>query len=162
LSDTLIVSSDSFPEKWKQEFEGLLYLGYLRKEVLDIPFHKFVVRTLTINEKLEISLLTKEYVDTIGYGRAYRAAVVAAGLETVDGRTLLPSNKGTNVLRQKFEYVINSWYDAVIDVLFKHIDELEGQVLIVLQELGIYKSGAEVVPIFEDEVDDKEDPKGGK
>jgi hypothetical protein len=162
LSDILIVSSDSFPEKWKQEFEGLLYLGYLRKEVLDIPFHKFVVRTLTINEKLEISLLTKEYVDTIGYGRAYRAAVVAAGLETVDGRTLLPSNKGTNVLRQKFEYVINSWYDPVVDILFREIDDLEGQVLIVLQELGILKSDSDFIPIFEDEAKDKEDPKDGK
>jgi len=162
LSDTLIVSSDSFPEKWKQEFEGLLYLGYLQKEVLDIPFHKFVVRTLTINEKLEISLLTKEYVDTLGYGRAYRAAVVAAGLETVDGRTLLPAVKGTNVLRQKFEYIINSWYDAVIDILFKQIDELEGQVLIVLQELGIFKSDSNITPIFKDEEEEKEDPKDGK
>ena len=68
-----------FPEKWKAPFEGLLYLGHLEKEV-EIPFHKFVVRTLTSGEKIKISLITSELADTLGYGRSYRAAVVAAGL----------------------------------------------------------------------------------
>jgi len=151
----------SFPDEWKKEFEGLLYLGHLEKEVDTIPFHTFVVRTLTVNEKLEVSLLTKDYVDTIGYGRAYRAAVVAAGLQSVDGRALVPSTTQKNILRQKYEYVINGWYDPVIDLLYAEIDKLEGSVLTVLQELGILGT-EKIVPIFEDEEQSGDDPKDGK
>ena len=79
----------TFPEAWKDEFEGLLFLGYLQSEVTQIPFHKFIVKTLTINEKIEVSLLTKSYVDTIGFNRAWKAATVAAGLVSVDGRPLI-------------------------------------------------------------------------
>lgn len=156
------LGAEVFPEEWKEPFEGLLYLGYLHKEVKKIPFHTFVVRTLTVNEKLEITLATKDYQDTVGYGRAYRAAVVAAGLESVDGRELIPSVKGTNTFRQKFEYVINSWYDNVIDLLFAEIDELEGQVFKVLQEIGIFPKDSIITPIFKDEEESGDTPKGGK
>lgn len=152
----------TFPDEWKVQFEGLLYLGYLSKEVTSIPFHHFVVRTLTVAEKLEVSLLTKEYVDTIGYGRAYRAAIVAAGLQFVDGRELLPATTNTGILRQKFDYVVNGWYDSVVDLLYKEIDDLEGQVLRVLQELGILKSSSDITPIFKDEEKAGDNPKDGK
>ena len=156
------LGAEVFPEEWKEPFEGLLYLGYLHKEIKKIPFHTFVVRTLTVNEKLEVTLATKEYQETVGYGRAYRAAVVAAGLESVDGRELIPAVKGTNTFRQKFEYVINSWYDGVIDILFAEIDELEGQVFKVLQEIGILPKDSTVTPIFKDEEKNSDIPKDGK
>ena len=63
---TTINDMNTFPDEWKDEFEGLLFLGQLKREVTRIPFHKFVVSTLTVNDKLEISLLTKPYLDTIG------------------------------------------------------------------------------------------------
>ena len=151
----------SFPEEWKTEFEGLLYLGHLEKEVTSIPFHTFVVRTLTVNEKLAISLLTKEFQDTLGYGRSYRAAVVAAGLQSVDGRPLVPGSKGINILRQKYDYVTNGWYDPVIDTLFEEINALEGRVLGVLEEIGMYKADV-ATPIFEDEKETSDTPKDGK
>jgi len=152
---------DSFPEEWKDEFEGLLFLGRLQREVTRIPFHKFVVRTLTVNEKLEVSLIAKPFIETIGYGRAYKTAVVAAGLVSVDGRELIPANKGINVIRQKYEYVVNNWYDTVIDFLYDEIDALENRVIIVLQELGIIEP---VVPfnVFEDADVDDDTPKDGE
>jgi len=162
MTNTITGTSAVFPDEWKMEFEGLLYLGYLSKEITTIPFHHFTVRTLTVSEKLEIALLTKEYVDTIGYGRSYRAAVVAAGLERVDGRELVSSTTQLSVLKQKYDYVINSWYDPVIDLLYKEIDDLEGQVLTVLQELGIFKLSTEIIPIFKDEEKLGDDPKDGK
>ena len=152
---------ETFPDKWKREFEGLLYLGHLESEVTSIPFHKFVVRTLTVNEKLAVSLITKDFQDTIGYGRAYRAAVVAAGLESVDGRSLIDGSKGTNVLRQKFDYVTNGWYDSVIDILFAEIDRLEGQVLEVLKEIGMISTN-KTEAIFKDEEESPDTPKDGK
>jgi len=151
---------ETFPEEWKKEFEGLLYLGHLEKTVTSIPFHSFVVRTLTVNEKLQVSLITKEFVDSIGYGRAYRAAVVAAGLQSVDGRPLVPATININYLRQKFDYVTNGWYDGVIDVLYQEIDQLESKVLIVLKELGIFEDNSNP-SIFKDQ-ESKDTPKDGK
>ena len=151
--------SNTFPDKWKAPFEGLLYLGYLEKEV-EIPFHKFTVRTLTSGDKIAVSMITAELADTLGYGRSYRAAVVAAGLVLVDGQKLLISERDTNILRQKYDYVITSWHDAVIDILFEAINELEGRVLEVLDELDIIKLN-KVTPIFEENKSGDEVPKDG-
>jgi uncharacterized protein YuzB (UPF0349 family) len=152
---------DTFPDEWKDEFEGLLFLGKLQREVTRIPFHKFVVSTLTVNDKLEISLLTKPYLDTIGYGRSYKAAVVAAGLISVDGRDLIPGNKNLNVIQQKYDYVAGNWYDAVIDILYEEIEILENRVVLVLQELGIIK---QTIPfdVFQETQEETDTPKDGK
>lgn len=152
---------DTFPEEWKDEFEGLLYVGYLQREVTQIPFHKFVVRTLNVNEKLEVSLITKPYLESIGYSRAYKAAIVAAGLMSVDGKQLVPSSKNINVVRQKYEYVINNWYDNVIDLLYKEIELLEDRVILVLQELGILEPLIQL-DIFEKTQEETDTPKDGK
>jgi hypothetical protein len=151
---------ETFPDEWKDEFEGLLFVGYLQREITRIPFHKFVVKTLTINDKLEISLLTKPYLESVGYGRAYKAAVVAAGLVSVDGRELVSSNKNINVIKQKYDYVVNNWYDTTIELLYNEIEALENRVIIVLQELGIISP---VIPmsIFEDEDEEIDIPKDG-
>ena len=151
---------DTFPEAWKDEFEGLLYLGYLQKEITKIPFHKFVIKTLTINEKLEISLICKPHTDMIGYSRAYKAAVVAAALVSVDGRELIASSKNTNALKQKYDYVVNNWYDTVIDLIYDECESLEYKVVWVLQELGII---SQITPesVFADE-EENDSPKDGK
>jgi len=150
---------DTFPAEWREEFEGLLYLGYLQSEVTQIPFHKFIVKTLTVNEKIEVSLLTKPYVDTVGFNRAWKAAVVAAGLVSVDDRPLVAINKNTNTLQQKYDYVINNWYDIVVEILYNEIQKLEDKVIIVLQELNIIEP---VIPasVFEDE-ERSDNPKDG-
>jgi len=151
---------DTFPDEWKEEFEGLLYLGYLQREVTKIPFHKFVVRTLTTNEKIEVSLLTKPYVETVGFSRAWKAATVAAGLVSVDGRDLIPVGKNNNILRQKYDYVIENWYDITIEILYQEIDSLENQSIAVLQHLGILEP---IVPedIFVQDSQETDTPKDG-
>jgi hypothetical protein len=150
---------DTFPDAWKDEFEGLLFLGYLQSEVTQIPFHKFVVRTLTINEKIEISLLTKPYLDSVGFNRAWKSATVAAGLVSVDGRPLISSNKTVNSLQQKYDYVTQNWYDVVVELLYEEIQKLEDKAIIVLGELGVIDK---VVSdsVFEDE-QDTDTPKDG-
>lgn len=151
---------DTFPEEWKDEFEGLLFLGYLQKEVTQIPFHKFVIRTLTINEKIDVSLITKPYVDSVGFNRAWKSAVVAAGLVSVDGRELVSSNKSINSLQQKYDYVTSNWYDIVVELLYEEIQKLEDTVIIVLGELGIIPRVA-TTSVFEDE-QESDIPKDGK
>ncbi len=138
----------TFDETWKKNFEGLLYLGKLEKEVVSIPLHKFVVRTLTVNEQLEVLLITQPYADGIGYSRAYKAAVVAAGLVSVDGQLLIATDKNSNVLRQKWDYVTNGWYEPVVDVLYDEIDQLHARMIEVCQEIGVLPKDDEIVQIF--------------
>jgi len=140
----------TFPDAWKDEFEGLLFLGYLQSEVTQIPFHKFVVKTLTINEKIEVSLITKPYLDSVGFNRAWKSATVAAGLVSVDDRPLIPSLKSVNSLKQKFDYVTQNWYDVVVEILYDEIQRLEDKAIVVLGELGILQTVA-TNSIFADE-----------
>jgi hypothetical protein len=150
----------TFPDAWKDEFEGLLFLGYLQKEVTQVPFHKFVIRTLTVKQKIEISLMTKDYVDTIGFNRAWKAASVAAALVSVDGRELIAGSKNVNSLQQRYEYITNNWYDIVIEILFNELEQLENRVILVLYELGIIKTNAEQ-DIFADSAETNDIPKDG-
>ena len=152
------MSALTFDDKWKKDFEGLLYLGKLEKEVTSIPLHKFIVRTLTVNEQLEVLLITQPYADGIGYARAYKAAVVAAGLVSVDGKELVPSDKNSNILRQKWDYVTNGWYEPVIDILYEEIDQLHARMIEVCQEIGVLPNEDDVVQIFV-ENGGSEDPK---
>ena len=80
---------------------------------------------------------------------------------SVDGKELIPGSKTLNVIKQKYDYVVQNWYDAVIDILYEEIDILENRVVIVLQELGIIEP---VVPfdIFEQTEEEKDTPKDGK
>lgn len=131
--------TSTFPDDWKQDFEGLTYLGYLDTTVRDIPYHEFVIRTLTVGEKIEIHQILKD-VDInnpAAYLRAYKAAVVAATLVSVDGKPLIAVDKKHSVVREKYLYVVNSWYDPVIDILYRRANELELRSLQVLYELGI-------------------------
>ena len=152
------MSALTFDDKWKKDFEGLLYLGKLEKEITSIPLHKFIVRTLTVNEQLEVLLITQPYADGIGYARAYKAAVVAAGLVSIDGKELVPSDKNSNILRQKWDYVTNGWYEPVIDILFEEIDQLHARMIEVCQEIGVLPNEDDVVQIFV-ENGGSEDPK---
>ena len=138
-----------------------MFLGYLQREVTKIPFHKFVIKTLNINDKLEVSLITKPYMDSSGFGRAYKAAIVAASLVSVDGKQLVPSNRNINVVRQKYDYVIDNWYDSTIDLLYEEVDSLENRVIFVLQELGILEPFVDF-NIFEQTEEEKDTPKDGK
>jgi hypothetical protein len=153
------LSDLTFDDRWKQDFEGLLYLGKLEKEITSIPLHKFVVRTLTVNEQLEVLLITQPYADGIGYARAYKAAVVAAGLVSIDGKELIPTDKNSNVLRQKWDYVTIGWYEPVIDVLYEEIDQLHARMIEACQEIGVLpKDDEDLTQIFV-ENGGSEDPK---
>lgn len=127
----------SFDSKWQRAFEGLTYLGHLEKEV-KIPYHSFVVRTLTTGEKIKVTELIHHLENSIGYARAYRAAVVAAALVLVDGQPLLVGSRKVDAISQKYQYLIDNWYDFVIDTLYESVNELEGNVIGVLKELGVY------------------------
>lgn len=146
-----LVWQDTFDSRWRNPFEGLAYLGHLEGDV-EIPYHSFKVRTLTTGEKIKVIAMISDMENSVNYPRAYRAAVVAAGLTLVDGKPLLVGQKSLDVIPQRYRYITDSWYDFVIDILYEKIDELEGKVLEVLKELGVYQARREVVQVVEAEV----------
>lgn len=133
-----------FDTKWQQAFEGLSYIGHLEAKV-EIPYHTFTVRTLTVGEKIKIAELIKDLEGSLGYARAYRAAVAAAGTVLVDGQPLLVGSRKVDSISQKYQYMIDNWHDFVIDILYEKINELEGKVIKVLEELGIFNAEKQTV-----------------
>lgn len=134
--DQAVETFGQFKPEWRLDFEGLAWIGYL-EDVVEIPAHKFVLRTLTVGEKLQVAQVCKEFEGTLGYARAWKAACVAAALQLVDGKPLTVPNKTVGIVRQKFEYVVNTWFDPIIDLLYERQDALEGRVLEITRELGI-------------------------
>lgn len=135
-----------FDPKWQTAFEGLAYIGHLEATV-NIPYHSFTVRTLTVGEKIKVAEMIKHLEDSLGYARAYRAAVASAGLVSVDGQPLLVGSRNIDAISQKFKYMIDNWHDFVIDSIYEKINELEGQVLKVLEELGIFSQQQTVAQV---------------
>jgi hypothetical protein len=133
-----------FPEEWKKEFEGLAYLGYLTATV-KIPFHTFTLKTLLPTEKIEIGLICRELEGTLAYAKSFKSAVVAASLLTVDGQPVIVSEKTRGFVLQKYEYIINTWHEPIIDLLYNTVNVLEGKVISVLQEMGVLGVGGNIV-----------------
>lgn len=136
IMDHDVTVSESFPQEWKNDFEGLLYLGYLEAEVT-IPHHTFIVHTLLPGAKIELASMLVDMQTSIGYGLAYKCAVVSAALDSVDDRPIIVSSKRESSIRQKYQYVINAWYEPVIDLLYTKVEELEVRQDKLMRELGI-------------------------
>lgn len=127
-----------FDPKWRMAFEGLCEIGRLMDE-FDFLGHHFVIRTLSTDEVLQTALLQKPYAESMADLRAYTAVMVAACVVSVDGKEL-PQPITTDIvdtaLRNRFEYVRQSWYPVVIDVVYDHYLNLEATVAQVVAKMG--------------------------
>ena len=124
-----------FDERFHEPFEGLTYIGDL-KTTFSYLGHSFLVKTLTSGEKIEIIRICKELEGSLGYAKLFRAATAAAGLIAVDGQPIIAAQKNVGFIQQKLEYIVNMWYDPIIDMIFEHINDLETSVLTIITELG--------------------------
>lgn len=127
-----------FDPKYKEDFEGLAYLGALEARFSYIG-HKIVVRTMTTHELLAVSRIVKDYADTIGDSRAYATAMVAMSIVTVDGiglpAPIEESDEDLDWAFQRFNYVKARWFPYVIDYVYERILLLENRVRDVLAEM---------------------------
>lgn len=127
-----------FDPRWKNDFEGLLYLGKLKK-MFNYVGHKFVIRTMTVGEVIEIGLLTRDYVNTLGEIKAYQSAVCAACVVTVDGQAPpipITDERADTVLLNRFTYINAHWFPPIIDKIYEEYLLLEDRVRQVLEEMG--------------------------
>src|SRR5574340_294822 len=116
------VEADKFPERSMEPVEGLLWLGYLSED-LELYGHRFTIRTLTRGDKLIVTLMVKEWEETLGAADAYETATVAASLVAIDGdpRTIITrSGDRTASIRRNFEEV-KGWYEPMINTLFERV-----------------------------------------
>jgi hypothetical protein len=127
-----------FDPRYRDEFEGLLYLGCLRREV-SFWGHKFLLVTPSTAERLEIALLTKPYQETVGFDFAYAAALVAAYLVEVDGRPLprpFTNEAKDTALQHRWTHVRDNFMKPVIDQLYEECYILDGLVREILDAMG--------------------------
>ena len=121
--------------RYKQDFEGLTYLGYLADE-FEVGGHRLSVRTLNTDALLEVGLWTQKFSGSLGESRAYSTAVVAAAIELLDGRPLhRPLGSGEPDFAMRVA-VVRKWYPWTIDQIYSRVMELERRVDAVLSELG--------------------------
>ena len=127
-----------FDPSHRLDFEGLLYLGKLTDTFTWLG-HKFVIRTLTVGEILEVGLIHREHVGTLAEAKAYQAAVTAACVVSVDGKQMpvpLTNEKTDTLLINRFEYVLNNWFPPTLDAIYERYLLLEDRVQKVIDEMG--------------------------
>lgn len=127
-----------FDPRHRQDFEGLMYIGKLTS-TFEWLGHKFVIRTLSTDEILEVGIIHREYAGSLADVKAYQAAVVAACVESVDGKPLplpLSSDPSDTSLINKFRFVNRSWFPPTLDVVYERYLLLEARVSQVIEAMG--------------------------
>ena len=117
---------DRFPDAVSDDVDGLLWLGYL-EDSFDYCGHDFVIRTLKMDDQLLCSLVTKEFANTLGEGKAWIAAQVALALVSVDGdEDFCPraTHDKKDYARARFNYVVSKWYEPTILRIYESYMEL--------------------------------------
>jgi hypothetical protein len=109
------------------------------KESWPVVFNRKVhLRTLTIEEELKISEITKPYIGSDGYPRAYRTAVVAAAIRTIDGKLLfnpLSDAEFDQIIVKKYEMLLK-YYPLAIDQIYARYRDMELELLALVEKLG--------------------------
>lgn len=135
-----------FNPKYKEDFEGLAFLGALEARFSFIG-HKFHIRTLATHELLAVGQIIKAYDGTIGQTKAYATAMIALSVVSVDGVGLpIPIGESKNDLDwafQRFDYVAAKWFPFTVDYVYERYLLLENRVQDVLIEMAEQAKKAE-------------------
>lgn len=127
-----------FDERYKDDFEGLAFLGALEGR-FDYIGHRFHIRTLTTDEILAVSRIVKDFEGTIGDSKAYATAMVALSVVSVDGMGLPFPYEEASVdyawAYERFNYVKAKWFPFTIDYVYERYILLEERARSVLIEM---------------------------
>lgn len=121
----------------EDEVVDLINAGRKEKHI-EVFNRKIHLRTLTIAEELKVSEITKLYIGSDGYPRAYRTAVVAAAIRTIDGQLLfnpISDSELEDIIRKKFEKLLD-YYPLAVDQIYNHYREMELELLALVEKLG--------------------------
>jgi hypothetical protein len=136
--DEIEISVDTIlQDKERDEFIEALYLGR-KSTTVDVLGHNVSIRTLTVDEELQIALVIKRWEGTQGYTRAYKSAVVAASVSDIDNTPLyVPLSQGEqdNLLKYTFDKIIH-YYPIFVDSIYEEVVKLEQTLQPLLEKLG--------------------------
>lgn len=123
----------------EEEDEAVDLVNAGRKERWPVVFGRRIhLRTLTIGEELKVSEITKPYIGTDGWGRAYRTAVVAAAIRTMDGKLLfnpMSDKEFDEIIKHKYE-ILMEYYPLGVDQIYSEYREMELELLALVEKLG--------------------------
>lgn len=125
------------PPEEEDEVVDLIHAG--RKETTFELFGRTIhLRTLTIEEELKVSEITKPYLGSDGYPRAYRTAVVAAAIRTIDGQLLfnpISTEEFSQLILKKYEKLLG-YYPLAVDQIYARYRDMELELLKLVERLG--------------------------
>jgi hypothetical protein len=119
-------------------FASLLTCGR-RTKTLHILDHTVVVQTLCGSDDLRIGLYAKPYAETVGEQRAYRIAVCAAGIVSVDGQPLVGSlfeQADNDALFDQKIKIVEKMFPTVITAIYKGVLAAEKEFVELVERLG--------------------------
>lgn len=123
----------------EEEDEAVDLINAGRKEKFVELFGRMIhLCTLTIEEELKVSEITKPYIGSDGYPRAYRTAVVAAAIRTIDGQLFfnpMSDSEFEEIIRKKFEKLI-SYYPLAVDQIYARYRDMELELLALVEKMG--------------------------
>lgn len=129
---------EELTEAESDDFRNLLFIGRL-SETVDVLGHPIALSTLSTEEDLAIGLVTKPYIGSDSYQRAYRTAIVAAAIRSIDGEPLVLAISGDTttleIVQAKFDKV-KKYYPIFLDAVYERFTELEKKLLPVVSRLG--------------------------
>lgn len=132
-------AADPPPLTVEEEDEVVDLCNVGRKQSWPVIFgRKIHLRTLTIDEELKVSEITRPYIGSDGYPRAYRTAVTAAAIRSIDGKLLfnpISAEDFENIIEKKFE-VLLSYYPLGVDQIYGRYREMELELLALVEKLG--------------------------
>jgi len=122
-----------------EEDETVDLINAGRKEVtFELFKRKIHLRTLTIDEELKVSEITKPFLQTDGYLRAYRTAVVAAAIRMIDGELFfnpISDVEFEQMIAKKFEKLLG-YYPLAVDQIYARYRDMELELLALVEKLG--------------------------
>lgn len=125
--DTENSEPEPFDPRYKEDFEGLMFLGALQADFSFVG-HKFRIRTLTVDELLAAARIIKEYEGTVADTRAYATVMVALSVISVDGIGLpapIAEDGDYSWAWERFNYVKAKWFPYTIDYVYERYLMLE-------------------------------------
>lgn len=111
----------------RQDFEGLLYLGYLEEEC-EVAGHHFLLRTPTQDERIEMGLIHRAYINSFVVESAWELLMVAMYCQRIDSRDAPEplTERARNPVATRFEWIKRSIRSSVvITKVFNHCVLLE-------------------------------------
>lgn len=120
LFEVPVKEEEESVEEVSADVQALLQIGYLT-DTFEFAGRQYLIRTLKIGEELQVGLISQKWVGTIDEGRAYVTAVLAAAIQTVNGKPLIvslgPSDEKI-LIDRKFEYLLEEYYWNSIKELY--------------------------------------------